>query len=1020
MGANEMDQRLPLQWSHHTDHKLPHPYQKGIRNMKSNLAIFSGVDFKPVITRRLLILLLALELILAFSALGFFQAGNAAVSVTFVSIIIVLAAMLFGPLSGAAAGLIFGLCRLWRSDTAALTQLDRLFSPWYSGDFAASFISALLPNVLSGLVIGLAFNFLFSHLPKQFQAGGVAFLSCMSLYFHRFLSLFVLWWEFPKCGLTVSRALSPGLSGLVLLQWGLGVVAAVGLYRLFTNEKILALLKKHQEISEEPDAKMHRTIAYSGAVFLALVAALFFYVNSSREAILQTVGTSPVPQIMRVFTSLSLQTVAALAAAMVIVDLALLWQHETNLIAKKAHEQAVRELAEKNQQDQRQLVTTMSSIYCETYYIDLPADHNQPCTFTALKQDRELREIVPPSGECKSFVQDGIIHQVIEPESQEAMLAFLDTDSMADRLLKSGGSMLGEFRHKIHGWCRAYLIVAEKDEENRPRRVLLAIRVIDEQKRQEIEMQEALTAALDNATSANAAKGSFLARMSHDLRTPMNDILGITTIAGTHLDDIHRVKDCLNRINQSGKQLLFLINEILDMSQIEAGGLELISENFSLPELLDDLSPLINSLAAEKKQTLEFKVSNFYHEEFVGDSRRIQQIFMSLADNAIRFTPEGGSIKITAEETASNRLDVAHFKFTIQDTGYGIREEDLHNIFEPFFLSKDPQIARLQGSGLGLPIAQNLARMMLGDIQVQSEYGKGSTFTATFSLPIYKESAAAANEANFGLKVLAVSDQPIAADATCETMKQLGVEAQWIVSDEAAISRAVEAHESGADFDAIICDWDSSSINNIDIISALRRQLVNDTPALIAASNNISLMEREAKESGVSFLINKPLFKSRLRQLFADVTAKGETAAKLLGAEDEVAAADFSGARGLLVEDNELNAEIAAEILGMLGMTVDFANNGQEAVDKVSASADGYYDVVFMDIQMPLMDGYEATKAIRKIDRDYTRSLPIFAMSANALAEDIIASKESGMNEHISKPVDYDQLTKLLKRWLRK
>lgn len=992
--------------------------------MKSNLAIFSGVEFKPTIARRLLILLLALELILAFSALGFFQAGAAvSLSVTFVSIIILLAAMVFGPLSGAAAGLIFGLCRMWRSDTSPLSPLDRLLSPLYSGDFAASLIAAILPNVLAGLVMGLAFSFIFSHLPKKLQPAGVAVLSCLGLYLHRFLSLLILWWVFPKCGLTVSQAVFPGFGALILIKWALCAIAAAGVYRLLSTPKILALLKEHEEVSAEPDAKINRTLVCSGIAFLALVAALFFYAADSRKGLLQTAGPVSLPELLRGLDSLSLQTVAALAAAMVIIDLAMLWQRETYLIAKKTHEQEVREIAEKNQQDQLKLVSTMSSIYCETYYIDLPADRNQPCTFVAMKQPQELREIIPPSGECSDFVREGIIDRVIEPESQEAMLAFLDAGTMAGRLLKSGGSMLAEFKHKIHGWCRAYLILAEKDEENKPRRVLLAILIIDEQKRQEMEMQEALTAALDNATSANAAKGNFLARMSHDLRTPMNDILGITTIAGTHLDDINRVKDCLNRINQSGKQLLFLINEILDMSQIESGGLELISEDFSLPELLDDLSPLITSMAAEKKQKLEFTVSNFYHEEFVGDSRRIQQIFMSLVDNAIRFTPEGGSIRITAEETASNRLDVAHFKFTIEDTGCGIREEDLHNVFEPFFLPKEPQIARFQGSGLGLPIAQNLARMMLGDIQVKSVYGEGSTFTATFSLPIHKGGVSANGGERLGLKVLAVSDQPIAADALCETMKQVGVEAQWIVSGDAAIKRAVEAHESGADFDAIIFDWDSSSINNIEIISALRRQLVNDTPALIAASDNISLIESEAKESGVGFLINKPLFRSRLRQLFADVTAKGETgetAAGLPGAADEGTAADFSGARGLLVEDNELNAEIAAEILGMLGMTVDFAHDGKEAVDKVAASADGYYDVVFMDIQMPLMDGYEATKAIRKIDRDYTRNLPIFAMSANALAEDIIASRESGMNEHISKPVDYDQLTKLLKRWLRK
>lgn len=988
--------------------------------MKSNFAVFSDTELRPSTTRNMVALLLSFELIFAFSSLGYFHADSSLpIIITFVNIVIILAAMLFGPVAGALAGLIYGLCRMWRTEVAPISELGRLFSPTHSGDPVASLILATVPHVLAGILMGLLFYMLFHHLPKKTHPPVVAIFTCVGLYLHRFLMYFTMWWLFPHCGLTVSKAVFPGFNPPTLINWALGVLAAVWFHNLLSDPSVLRLLRNHEEFSSGFSPKLRRTLMYTSFSFLIVATAIFVYITDRHEIVLALAGVEATPELLGNFRSLVLQTIVVLSAAVFIVETFMIWQHQKYIIAQKNHEDMMRDISEKHQQEQLKLVTTMSSIYCETYYIDLPLTKKENGSYTTLKQDQKLRDIIPPTGDCGDLVQTGMINHLIRPESQTDMLAFLDTQTMADRLSRSGGSMLIEFQHKLHGWCRASLIVAERDGENRIRRVLLTVRIIDEHKRQQLEMQEALTAALDLATSANAAKSDFLVRMSHDLRTPMNAILGMTTIAGTHLDDQRRVIDCLSKINISGKQLLLLINEILDMSKIESGNLELSSEDFSLPELLDNLIALITPMTEKKHQTLDFQIKSFHHEQLTGDSQRIQQIFMSLADNAIRYTPEGGAIKITAEEKNSNRLDCATYAFTFEDNGYGIKEEDIPHLFEAFYLPKDHRIARLQGSGLGLSITKSIVRLMDGDIQAESTYGSGSRFTVTISIALQKEADTSLPSEFAGLHVLMVSDQPLSSDTICESLNQLGMRAEWVISDTAAISRAVETHEAGAGLDAIILDWDSTSINNLEIISNLRRRLINDTPILIAAANDKAIIELEAKEAGIKFLINKPLFKSRLRQLFTEVTAKEETAAQLLGVT-EIDATDFSGTRCLLVEDNELNAEIASEILGMTGMTVEFAQDGREAVEKMADASDDYYDVVFMDIQMPFMNGYEATRAIREMGREYTSRVPIIAMSANAFAEDVDASKACGMNEHIAKPIDYEQLTKALNRWLKK
>lgn len=990
--------------------------------MKSNLSVFSGMDFRPGTYRKILALILSTELILSFSSLGFFYVDTMLpISLAYVNIAIVIAAMILGPGAGALSGIVYGLCRMWRTDTAPVSELGRLFAPQYSGDPAASVILSTVPHIFAGIVIGLAFHAMFRHLPKKLLPWAIGIFACVGIYIHRFFMYFTMWWVFPGSGLTVRQTVYPTFNLPLIVNWLLGAALAVWLYTLLSDSRILDQIKAHEEISSDLETHFRRTIIYTSLSFLIIAVAIFAYISGRHEVILHLAGIPHSPTLLNSFHALVLQTMVVLGAVMFIIEMIMIWQHENHILDQKRHESTLNEISEKHQKDQLNLVTTMSSIYCETYYINFPDEKSSTYTFTALKQDQKLRDVIPSGGDCSEFVIDGIINHVIDPVSQSDVYAFLDISTMGDRLARSGGSMSMDFIHKVHGWCSANLIVAEKNESGEIRRVLLAIRLLDEKKRQEMEMHDALTSALDNITNANAAKSDFLLRMSHDLRTPMNDILGMTTIAGTQLDDKDRVADCLKKINRSGKQLLLLLNEILDITRFESGNLELVSEDFSLSDLTENLVKVATAGTEKKHQHLELKINSFHHELLIGDSRRIQRIFTSLVDNAIRYTPEGGTITITGEEKNSNRLDIASFEFTFEDTGYGIKEEDLRHIFEPFYRPKDDRIARFQGSGLGLPISKSIARLMSGDIRAESTYGKGSCFTVTFTLPIQKQDDIPIPPQLKGLHVLAISDQPLSCDTLCQLLTELGMNAEWIISEAAAINRAVEAHEAGNGFDAVIFDWDSPAINQLEIIAALRRRLKNDAPVFIAASSDTALVEHEAKEAGASFIVGRPLFKTRLIRLFTEVTQREETSAQLPDVEEvSTADVDFSGTRGLLVEDNGLNAEIAAEILGMTGMTVEFARDGKEAVDKIAASADGYYDVIFMDIQMPFMNGYEATKAIRAMEREYTKNLPIFAMSANAFAEDVAASRASGMNGHISKPVDYDRLAQLLSRWLKK
>lgn len=530
---------------------------------------------------------------------------------------------------------------------------------------------------------------------------------------------------------------------------------------------------------------------------------------------------------------------------------------------------------------------------------------------------------------------------------------------------------------------------------------------IKEERKQKLLLQE----ALQSATAANRAKSDFLSRMSHDVRTPINAIVGMTAIAGLHMNDQNRIADCLKKITISSKLLLNLINEVLDMSKLESGKIMLTEETFKLDELLESLFIMVQSAFEAKKQKLVIH-SKVKHECLIGDVQRIQQALLNMLTNAIKYTPNKGLIQISVEEKPSVYNGYGQFEIAVTDNGIGMKPEFLSKVFEPFERSDDKAIRNIQGTGLGMAISRHIAQMMNGDILVESEYGKGSKFTMRFHVKLGGMDEYD-NNLLIDLPVLVVDDDDISCEIACENLQELGMKPEWVLSGQDAVQKVSDGNK----YFAIIIDLMMPNMNGIETTYKIRECVGPDVPIIIISAYDYSDYEIEALKVGVNGFICKPIMKSKLFLLMKKfATNKKE--------EEEVTivpsiVASFPGKRILVVEDNDLNREIAYELLQETGAEIETASDGLEAVNKVSASPEGYYDFIIMDIQMPVMDGLEATRQIRLLDRQDIKDLPIVAMSANAFAEDVRLSLEAGMNEHIAKPIEIDRLYSIMAKWFR-
>ena len=530
------------------------------------------------------------------------------------------------------------------------------------------------------------------------------------------------------------------------------------------------------------------------------------------------------------------------------------------------------------------------------------------------------------------------------------------------------------------------------------------------------ELNAKLQVAVEKAESANRAKSTFLSNMSHDIRTPMNAIIGFTTLALSNIDDTDRVKDYLAKTLASSNHLLSLINDVLDMSRIESGKIHLEEVEVNLSDVLHDLKTIVSGQIYAKQLELYMDVMDVTDEDVYCDKTRLNQILLNLLSNAIKFTPAGGTVSVRVRQLAGKVHGCGQYEFRIKDNGIGMSQEFAQKIFEPFERERTSTVSRIQGTGLGMAITKNIVDMMGGTIEVQTAQGKGTEFTVCVPMRAQTEQRPVEKITELeGLKALVVDDDFNTCDSVTKMLVKVGMRAEWTLSGKEAVLRARQSIEMSDVYHAYIIDWRLPDMNGIEVTRQIR-SLHDDTPIIILTAYDWSDIEVEAKAAGVTAFCSKPMFMSDLRETL--MSALGQKSADAVQGLLPEKNADFKGKHILLVEDNELNREIAQEILREYGFLVDSAENGAVAVEKVSTAAPGSYDLVLMDVQMPIMDGYTATRKIRALDDPARAKLPILAMTANAFDEDRRNALESGMNGFLSKPIVIDDLVQELRKIL--
>ena len=530
------------------------------------------------------------------------------------------------------------------------------------------------------------------------------------------------------------------------------------------------------------------------------------------------------------------------------------------------------------------------------------------------------------------------------------------------------------------------------------------------------ELNAKLQVAVEKAESANRAKSTFLSNMSHDIRTPMNAIIGFTTLALSNIDDTDRVKDYLGKTLASSNHLLSLINDVLDMSRIESGKIHLEEVEVNLSDVLHDLKTIVSGQIYAKQLELYMDAMDVTDEDVYCDKTRLNQILLNLLSNAIKFTPAGGTVSVRVRQLAGKVRGCGQYEFRIKDNGIGMSQEFAQKIFEPFERERTSTVSRIQGTGLGMAITKNIVDMMGGTIEVQTAQGKGTEFTVCVPMRAQTEQRPVEKITELeGLKALVVDDDFNTCDSVTKMLVKVGMRAEWTLSGKEAVLRARQSIEMSDVYHAYIIDWRLPDMNGIEVTRQIR-SLHDDTPIIILTAYDWSDIEVEAKAAGVTAFCAKPMFMSDLRETL--MRALGQKSADAVQGLLPEKNADFKGKHILLVEDNELNREIAQEILREYGFLVDSAENGAVAVEKVSNAAPGSYDLVLMDVQMPIMDGYTATRKIRALDDPARAKLPILAMTANAFDEDRRNALESGMNGFLSKPIVIDDLMQELHKIL--
>ena len=662
----------------------------------------------------------------------------------------------------------------------------------------------------------------------------------------------------------------------------------------------------------------------------------------------------------------------------------------------------------------QETVYALSQDYYALWRVDLKND------IFFLQRDDHERASVTMDGLIGMKYSDAIksyIERFVHPEDMERTVFESSLENLRNVLKRESSYVIRMRRRAMpdstdYGYAEWRILRLHLDENNFT--AVFAVRDADNEVLNEMKQQKLLQDALAEAEHASRAKTTFLSNMSHDIRTPLNAIIGFTSIAASHIDNKERVQDCLEKIMSSSNHLLSLINDILNMSRIESGKIVIQEKECNLSERVHNLVNMIRPQMRAKRMEFYVDTIDVEDEELIFDPLRLDQVLINILSNAAKFTPIGGVVSFTIRQEESKKPGYAHYDFIIRDSGIGMSEEFLRHIFEPFEREKSATVSGIEGTGLGMTITKHTVDMMGGTIEVQSELRKGTTFTVGFdfalSSVVHKKESTVELE---GLRALVVDDDFQTCDSVTKMLSQIGMRSEWTTSGREAVFRAQKAHNDGDPFYSYIIDWLMPQMDGIETVRRIRRVIGNEAPIIILTAYDWTDIEQEAREAGVTAFCNKPLFMSDLRNVLIEASriAKGHVSPKV-----EEPKVSFDGKRVLVVEDNDLNREIACEILTRAGFVVEVAADGSEAVGMVKQRCENYYDLVLMDIQMPIMDGYEATKAIRSLPRQDVLDLPILAMTANAFEEDKERALQNGMNGHIAKPIYIDILYKTLQR----
>ena len=693
-------------------------------------------------------------------------------------------------------------------------------------------------------------------------------------------------------------------------------------------------------------------------------------------------------------------------------------QDITRLKEKELRVQAA--ISEANRKERMYIAATMSDAIC-VFEVNITCDRvDRDVIYKQNGQEINIMDKIGLKSPCSATELYARWKELVDEDSMEDYCEGVSVPRLRE-LFEQGKreSVVEYWRSSFEGdkICIRQSFFMTRDDETGDIVAMVIVKEITEQVKRQREQVQALQDALMQAQHANNAKTTFLNNMSHDIRTPMNAIIGFTTIAVSHIDNREQVLDSLHKVLASSNHLLSLINDILDMSRIESGKVQIKEQECNISELTHNLVNIIQPQVKAKQLDLFIDTFDVANEDVIADQLKLSQVLVNLMSNAVKYTPAGGTVSFRIIQEKTFHHGMGDYTFVIKDNGIGMSPEFVEHIFEPFERESSVTKTGIQGTGLGMAITKNIIDMMGGTIEVKSEKNKGSEFIVKLSLKLQDtEKAAAQIKELDGLRAMVVDDNPDTCDSVTKMLKQLGMRAEWTTSGKEAVYRAKTAYNEGDNYHTYIIDWQMPEMSGIETARKIRRSVGEDAPIIILTAYDWTDIEQEAKEAGITGFCAKPLFMSDLKSalLSANNLASKEP-------EDEAPwqKVDFTGKRVLLVEDNEINREIAEVILTEMGLEVETAPDGTDAVAIMHRAEENHFDAILMDVQMPIMDGYEATRTIRAMSRQDVKDIPIIAMTANAMEEDKETALTSGMNAHVAKPIDTEVLIATLTKYLQ-